>query len=71
MTPVKRQRTLDDLIARFPYVNGGIFAEPASIPSFDKNMRDLLLEACAFNWSTISPAIFGSRPSREGRRSAS
>lgn len=56
----KRQRTLDDLIARFPYVNGGIFAEPASIPSFDKNMRDLLLEACAFNWSTISPAIFGS-----------
>lgn len=56
----KRQRNLDDLIARFPYVNGGIFAEPADIPAFDKGMRDLLLQACAFNWSQISPAIFGS-----------
>ena len=56
----KRQRTLDDLIARFPYVNGGIFAETAVIPAFDKGMRDLLLQACAFNWSAISPAIFGS-----------
>ena len=56
----RRQRNLDDLIARFPYVNGGIFAEPADIPAFDKGMRDLLLQACAFNWSQISPAIFGS-----------
>ena len=56
----RRQRNLDDLIARFPYVNGGIFAERADIPSFDKGMRDLLLQACAFNWSQISPAIFGS-----------
>lgn len=56
----KRQRNLDESIARFPYVNGGIFAEPASIPSFDSSMRELLLQACAFNWSAISPAIFGS-----------
>ncbi|GLI32534.1 MULTISPECIES: class I SAM-dependent DNA methyltransferase [Brachybacterium] len=56
----KRQRNLDESIARFPYVNGGIFAEPASIPSFDSGMRELLLQACAFNWSAISPAIFGS-----------
>ena len=56
----RRQRNLDDLIVRFPYVNGGIFAEPADIPAFDKGMRDLLLQACAFNWSQISPAIFGS-----------
>jgi hypothetical protein len=58
--PGRRQRNLDDLIARFPYVNGGIFAEPAEIPAFDKGMRDLLLQSCAFNWSQISPAIFGS-----------
>src|SRR5699024_10931902 len=56
----KRQRNLDDILARFPYVNGGIFAEPAAIPAFDKGMRDLLVQACAFNWSAISPAIFGS-----------
>jgi len=56
----RRASTLDELLARFPYVNGGIFSEPLSIPSFDRVMRDKLLAACAFNWSSISPAIFGS-----------
>lgn len=56
----QRQSNIDDLLKRFPYVNGGIFAESARIPSFDHDMRELLLEACAFNWSGISPAIFGS-----------
>lgn len=56
----KRVTKLDELLARFPYVNGGIFSEPLTIPSFDKRMRDQLLKACAFNWSSISPAIFGS-----------
>jgi len=60
LTPDQRQRNIDELLQRFPYVNGGIFAEPARIPSFDHDMRELLLEACAFNWATISPAIFGS-----------
>ncbi len=55
-----RQKNMDELILRFPYVNGGIFAEPAMIPSFDHDMRDLLIRACSFNWSSISPAIFGS-----------
>jgi hypothetical protein len=56
----RRQSNLDELIARFPYVNGGIFEEPLSIPSFDTAMRDRLVEAAMFNWSAISPAIFGS-----------
>jgi hypothetical protein len=56
----KRVTKLDELLQRFPYVNGGIFAEPLSIPSFDKRMREQLLKACAFNWSAISPAVFGS-----------
>lgn len=60
-TPVeRRQSTLDELIARFPYVNGGIFAEPLSIPSFSSTMREELVRACAFDWSGISPAVFGS-----------
>lgn len=60
-TPVeRRQSILDELIARFPYVNGGIFAEPLSIPSFSSTMRDELMRACAFDWSGISPAVFGS-----------
>ena len=56
----RRQSTLDELTARFPYVNGGIFAEPLSIPSFSSTMRDELMRACAFDWSGISPAVFGS-----------
>ncbi|MEE6388165.1 DNA methyltransferase [Microbacterium paraoxydans] len=58
--PSRRQSNLDELIARFPYVNGGIFEESVSIPSFDTEMRDRLIAAAMFNWSAISPAIFGS-----------
>lgn len=60
-TPMEcRQSTLDELTARFPYVNGGIFEERLNIPSFSSAMRDELVRACAFDWSGISPAIFGS-----------
>lgn len=58
--PSRRQSNLDELIARFPYVNGGVFEEPLSIPSFDAAMRDRLVAAAMFNWSAISPAVFGS-----------
>lgn len=56
----KRFNNLDEMLQRFPYINGGVFSEPLAIPSFDSRMRETLLKACAFNWSTISPAIFGS-----------
>lgn len=60
-TPMEcRQLTLDELTARFPYVNGGIFEEQLNIPSFSSAMRDELMRACAFDWSGISPAVFGS-----------
>lgn len=60
-TPVEhRQSTLDELIARFPYVNGGFFEERLDIPSFSSTMRDELMRACTFDWSGISPAVFGS-----------
>lgn len=55
-----RPASLDEVAARFPYVNGGIFAGSISIPSFDRRVRALLLHACAFDWREISPAIFGS-----------
>ena len=58
--PSRRQSNLDELIARFPYVNGGIFEEAVSIPAFDAGMRGRLIAAAMFNWSAISPAIFGS-----------
>ena len=55
-----RAQTLDEDLAHFPYVNGDLFRDPLLIPSFDSVMRQRLIDACYFNWSDISPAIFGS-----------
>ncbi len=55
----KRQSNLDDDLRRFPYINGELFRGPLRLPSFDTHMRETLLEACKFDWSGISPAIFG------------
>ena len=54
-----RAVTLDEDLARFPYINGRLFDGPLRIPSFNTVMRGALLEACRFDWSNISPAIFG------------
>ena len=51
--------SLDEDLARFPYVNGALFEGPLRIPAFDAAMRTALLDACRFDWSIISPAIFG------------
>ncbi|GAA2544975.1 hypothetical protein HD598_001289 [Neomicrococcus aestuarii] len=56
----KRYAQNDDLIQAFPYVNGSVFGEPTDIPYFDRGARELLIQAAYFNWSSISPAIFGS-----------
>lgn len=67
-----RPENLDELLARFPYVNGGLFADQLSIPAFDERIRQALLEACHIEWSVIYPAIFGSLfqavKSKEDRR---
>ncbi len=44
----------------FKYVNGGIFGEKIDLPTLGKDLRGAILEACAVDWSGISPAIFGS-----------
>ena len=54
-----RAVTLDEDLARFPYIDGALFEEALRIPSFDAGMRAALLDACRFDWSNISPAIFG------------
>ncbi len=56
----RRAKTLDEDLDRFPNVNGDLFRDTLSIPSFDSRMRQRLIDACHFNWSDISPAIFGS-----------
>jgi hypothetical protein len=56
----KRQTTLDESLAAFPYVNGQLFEEQLSFASFNTKMRQTLMECCQLDWSKISPAIFGS-----------
>ena len=62
----RRQTTLDEDLASLPYVNGGLFAwnfeegAPFFIPSFSREMRQAVLDATKFDWSGVSPAIFGS-----------
>ena len=59
-TPVDRRQTkLDEDLARFPYVNGDLFAARLTIPDFDAEMRAALIDACHFDWAALSPAIFG------------
>jgi hypothetical protein len=67
-----RSPNTDEILLRFPYVNGGLFAERLDIPTFNKRMRDALVDCCKFDWGSISPAVFGSLfqaiKSREARR---
>lgn len=55
-----RQTVLDEDLQAFPYVNGDLFRERQDLPFFNRKMRQILLEACSFDWSKVSPAIFGS-----------
>lgn len=60
-TPIEqRERNLDEDLKQFEYVNGSLFEEILRIPSFDSTTRDILLQSCYFDWSRVSPAIFGS-----------
>jgi hypothetical protein len=54
-----RPSTLPTELSDFPYINGGLFKEMLRPAAFDRRMRDLLLECCEFDWTDISPAIFG------------
>ena len=57
--PNRRQAKLDEDLARFPHVNGDLFHGAVRIPDFDAEMRRALLDAGQFDWTAISPAIFG------------
>lgn len=62
-TPIdQRDPYLDEALAAFPYVNGGMFADSRiEIPQFTEELRELILKNASsdFDWSEISPTIFG------------
>lgn len=58
----ERDKYLDSELAKFPYVNGGLFAnENIIIPQFTQEIVDIILHQASenFDWSEISPTIFG------------
>ena len=57
-----RDPYMNEDLAAFPYVNGGLFAdENIIVPRFTEEIIDLLLSKASedFDWSEISPTIFG------------
>ncbi len=60
--PDQRDRYMDADLKKFPYVSGGLFADKhIIIPQFTEEIVDILLSKASsgFNWSGISPTIFG------------
>ena len=61
-TDDKRDPYDETMLSQFPYVNGGLFRdEDIEIPNFSEEILDLLLNKASedFDWSLISPTIFG------------
>ena len=59
--PEDRDEYMDEDLAAFPYVNGGMFAGEIEIPRITDEIRTLILQRASddFDWSLISPTIFG------------
>ena len=57
----KRSKYLKDDLKAFPYTNGGLFEEEIEIPQFTEELKQILLLHAShdFDWSEISPTIFG------------
>jgi type I restriction-modification system DNA methylase subunit len=56
----QRSKNIDEQLGQFAYINGKLFEETLPMADFSTAMREALLDACALDWSAISPAIFGS-----------
>ena len=80
-TPENQRDNFSADLKNFPYVNGGLFEEKISFPTFNKTVGNPTASIAVFNsrkkfsWHEISPPIFGamfeSTFSRENRQRAS
>lgn len=59
--PEDRDEYMEEDLAAFPYVNGGMFAGDIEIPRINEEIRQMILQRASddFDWSLISPTIFG------------
>jgi type II restriction/modification system DNA methylase subunit YeeA len=59
--PYNQRGGFDPVLMEFPYVNGGLFRkEIDKLPTENTALRDTLIKCCEYDWSFISPVIFGS-----------
>ena len=54
-----KRKLLSNELKQFRYINGKLFDKILPRADFNAKMRKLLLESRDFDWSSISPAIFG------------
>jgi len=55
-----RQANVPEALRDMPYVNGDLFTERLEAADFSSKARDALAKCFDFDWSRISPAVFGS-----------
>lgn len=58
----RKQEYPSELLARFPYMNGGLFRERIQIPQLNEQVHyEILVSGCQeFDWSGVDPTVFGS-----------
>lgn len=56
----KKGDTYPDYLAKFPYVNGGLFKDKINAPKFTLKARKTLIALGELQWKDINPDIFGS-----------
>lgn len=54
------EKDYPDFLAKFPYVNGGLFGQKINSPRFTAKARKTLIELGDLDWKDINPDIFGS-----------
>ena len=59
-TPIKSRETLNKDLSAFPFVNGNLFSSDIKIPQMGESVREALIKCCKYDWSDVSPVIFGS-----------
>jgi hypothetical protein len=56
----KDKKNYPKYLSDFPYVNGGLFSKEYKLPNFSKEIRKIIIQCGALDWSQINPDIFGS-----------
>ena len=59
-TEQNKRKNLPQYLTAFPYVNGGLFRNKHTAPTFTRKSRQSVIDSGELDWSAINPDIFGS-----------